>query len=47
VLFRVLAIDGRNYRINNVDFIDHGLGKGYFKFQGLILQPVAIEPLCT
>lgn len=45
MVFRVLVIAGRNYRINNVDFNDYGFGKGYFKFQGLLLQPVATEPL--
>lgn len=43
--FRVLVIDGRYLKNNNVDFIDYRFGKGYFKIQGLIFQPAAIDPL--
>lgn len=27
VLFSVLGVDGKNYGIDNVDFIDYGFGK--------------------
>lgn len=43
--FRVLGIDGRYFKINNVAFIDYIFGISYFKIQGLILQPAAIDPL--
>lgn len=43
--FRVLVVDGRYFKINSVDFIDYRFGKGYFKMQGLILQPAAVDPL--
>lgn len=43
--FGVFIVEGRYFKVNNVAFIDYRFGKGYFKIQGLILQPAVIDPL--